>query len=187
MSVGKGVFWKKTTTDQCCQLDMSNLTKRTDFMFEQDLILSWSSTWGRRTSIRVIIIPPDRIRLQYTITPSGQQQDLDHLVYLDSTPCNFGGKRWWFNCPYCDRRCRILYQPPDSSYFLCRVCHVLTYTSQQEGKSSYWAFSTALTKLPEWEEKLRRARSPKKRAILIKKINSVCGGMQGIIDMGKNK
>ncbi|MCP4650469.1 MAG: hypothetical protein GY853_10370 [PVC group bacterium] len=186
MSVGKGVFWKKTTTDQCCQLDMSDLSKKVDFIFEQERIFFWSSAMGS-SSIKVITVPPDKIRLQYTITSSGQQQDLDYLVRLDSTPCNYGGKRRWFICPSCNCRCRILYRPPSDTYFLCRVCYNLTYTSQQEGKGQYWAMTTALTKLPEWQAQLRRARSPKKRLKLLKKINSVCGGMQGIIDMGKNK
>lgn len=56
------------------------------------------------------------------------------VVQLQPTDCNFGGVRWWFACPACERRCAKLYLRP-SSAFQCRTCHDLTYQSCIEGKS----------------------------------------------------
>jgi len=52
-------------------------------------------------------------------------------VYLDWTPCNFGGHRPWFLCPAhaCGRRVAIIY---GGGIFACRHCYQLAYASQRE-------------------------------------------------------
>jgi len=64
------------------------------------------------------------------------------VIYLHSTVLHFGGVRWWFRCPGCERRCAKLYHDP-SSVFLCRICQDLTYESCIEGKSTA-AFLTGM-------------------------------------------
>ena len=39
-------------------------------------------------------------------------------VPITTTRCNFGGERRWFLCPYCSRRCAVLYRPDCR----CRLC-----------------------------------------------------------------
>jgi hypothetical protein len=90
-----------------------------------------------------------RLRLKYTITrPSkghlrgGSDRDedkteMEYGINLETTPCNFGGERWWFRCPLvkngqpCGRRCFKLYEPPGANSFGCREGHDLTYESAQ--------------------------------------------------------
>jgi hypothetical protein len=48
-----------------------------------------------------------------------------------SSPCRFGGVRWWIVCS-CGRRVLKVYRPPGGLRFACRTCHGLTYTSAQE-------------------------------------------------------
>jgi hypothetical protein len=60
--------------------------------------------------------------------------DPQQVIYLHTTPCGFGGVRWWFGCPRCGRRCGKLYLRK-GSVFLCRICHDLTYESCIDGKS----------------------------------------------------
>ncbi|MDO8649515.1 MAG: hypothetical protein Q7R81_07085 [Candidatus Peregrinibacteria bacterium] len=66
-------------------------------------------------------------------TRSGDEEwrPMDYRVRLESTPCRYGGKRWWFRCPVvrCNRRNSILYQSGD--YFVCRKCARLSYASQE--------------------------------------------------------
>lgn len=38
-------------------------------------------------------------------------------IRLCSTPCHFGGVRYWLVCPRCEKRCAILYRT-----HLCRCC-----------------------------------------------------------------
>ena len=48
---------------------------------------------------------------------------------LDRMPCNYGGYRYWFVCPFCKQRCRIVYY--HGSIWQCRKCANLVYESQQ--------------------------------------------------------
>lgn len=76
------------------------------------------------------------VRLTYSFKATGIK--VDYKVPLTTTRPRFGGVRWWFICPLkvngraCGRRVGKLYLPPSSSYFGCRHCHDLTYTSSQE-------------------------------------------------------
>ena len=162
---------------------MTFLAKKTDFQFEQWIPLSWSSSRGNHCSIRLDVYPPDRLRLRYTSTnrTTKEETNLDYNVYVESTPCNYGGQRWWFLCPACHRRCRVLYLAPGSVYFACRICHNLTYTSQQEGRNKWSPFFDAIMKFPEWERKYGRMRSSKKRDRLEKKMGSLYHELQGIL------
>jgi hypothetical protein len=82
---------------------------------------------------------PAWVRVHYTITRwSGEKQDYDYKILLPTTPCNFGGVRYWFMCPllingrFCRRRVGKLYLPPGGQYYGCRHCYDLTYESSQE-------------------------------------------------------
>lgn len=47
-----------------------------------------------------------------------------HAISIVTTPCNFGGVRYWFQCPSCGRRCAILYP------LACRICCDGRYASE---------------------------------------------------------
>lgn len=76
------------------------------------------------------------MRFIYTQTDrdTGEKKDLDYKIPLTTTPCNYGGVRYWFTCPwyvsdkYCGRRVGVLYL--DGKHFACRHCHNLTYNSR---------------------------------------------------------
>lgn len=57
---------------------------------------------------------------------------VSYSVELDTTHCNYGGKRYWFLCPICKKRVAKIYLPPKGKYFACRACHYLTYRSCNE-------------------------------------------------------
>ena len=58
------------------------------------------------------------------------RMDARQEIFFARTPCNFGGRRLWFLCPECRRRCAIVYR--SGGIFSCRLCQGLTYRSQQE-------------------------------------------------------
>ena len=65
----------------------------------------------------------------YTRTKGEHNEVCKYVVKLDTTPCNFGGKRYWFRCPLCKRRCLELFLPLGEKVFACRLCYKLTYLS----------------------------------------------------------
>ncbi|BFT95181.1 MAG: hypothetical protein MNSN_04940 [Minisyncoccus archaeiphilus] len=102
--------------------------------------ITWTSGYDEHKSsvgIEVSTVSSDSyLRINYTQTDnySGEKKDFDYKIPLTTTPCRFGGKRYWFVCPwykngvYCGRRVGTLYK--DGDYFACRHCYDLTYASK---------------------------------------------------------
>ena len=45
---------------------------------------------------------------------------LDQRIHLIARPRHFGGRQWFFVCPYLNRRCMVLWMPPGARDFGCR-------------------------------------------------------------------
>lgn len=67
--------------------------------------------------------------VQHATAATGPQHYEARLV---STPCNFGGCRWWIICPATGRRVVKLYLPNGGRRFLSRAAYRLPYQSQRE-------------------------------------------------------
>ncbi|MBU6427256.1 hypothetical protein KGQ27_03420 [Patescibacteria group bacterium] len=65
---------------------------------------------------------------------------LGKKISTTTTPCHFGGTRFWFICPGCSRRIGTLYKTPMNDELLCRKCHGLRY-----GKSRYKGMIEGIT------------------------------------------
>jgi hypothetical protein len=74
------------------------------------------------------------IRLQYAVTDcwSGRPHDIDDKILLAASEPRLGGLRWWFVCPYENRRVRKLYLPLGGLRFRSRLAYRLAYASQRE-------------------------------------------------------
>jgi hypothetical protein len=57
---------------------------------------------------------------------------LDQRIILVSRPCHFGGRQWYFMCPYMNRRASVLWKPPGARAFACRQAwgRQVAYSSQ---------------------------------------------------------
>lgn len=79
------------------------------------------------------------IELIYTITNHWTEEKIDmkYKIPLITTPCNYGGKRYWFKCNltkngvYCGRRVGVLYSV--GNWFGCRHCAEVAYQAQFQG------------------------------------------------------
>ncbi len=49
------------------------------------------------------------VRFDFTQTRQGERRPVSVTAWLDSTPCTYGGSRWWWRCPNCSRRCARLF------------------------------------------------------------------------------
>ena len=44
----------------------------------------------------------------------------DQLIMTVARTRHFGGRQWFFMCPYLNRRCMVLWMPPGANRFACR-------------------------------------------------------------------
>lgn len=131
---GSGRRWGWSTKgiiDECLALDVRRLKR--EGLLNPGASFSWA--WTRRSgkSTIGIFVAFDRIDLSYTVSiGNGEPENINYSVPLAYTPCNYGGRRPWFECPHCGRRVAKLYL--DRNYFRCRTCHGLAYHTQREQK-----------------------------------------------------
>jgi len=100
---------------------MTYLAKEYNLDLDYKTSMSWKSNWGKRTSIGLDICPPGRIRLYYTVTKGNDEpREYRYFVHIESTDCNYGGQRWWFDA---------LTAADDAE---SSICHLMKYTSPVE-------------------------------------------------------
>lgn len=125
----------KATADESCRLKMSYLRKR-GMLTEEEVFetITWTSNRTDKKTIiglAVDITDDPYVRFVYTVIDrEGNKTDYDYQVSLLTTPCNFGGSRYWFACPHCGSRVGVLYLVPGDVRFRCRHCNNLTYRSR---------------------------------------------------------
>lgn len=88
---------------------------------------SWSVGGRVHSSIGAVALA-DRLTLQYKHRGEPVEQD----IMFTWTRCNFGGQRIWLVCPFCSRRCAVVYSC--GKYFACRICENIVYTTQNESR-----------------------------------------------------
>lgn len=75
---------------------------------------------------------PVKITLDYSMVDSGLKRNEN--IPITTIYCNYGGKRYFFNCPACSNRCYKLYFL--NTYFRCRTCQHLTYENNNRSHRS---------------------------------------------------
>jgi len=123
---------KKTTCEEVKRVDVRHLRKKGWFRpgVTGSGWLSWECG-GEPSGTIQYRVEPNNLVLIYKFRRYGEDwQDMEETVWLERTPCNYGGERTWFLCPHCGRRVGVLYGA--DARFLCRHCYQLPYGSQQE-------------------------------------------------------
>lgn len=132
----------KNKTDDTKKISTSFLKKHGYFHGWRAGTITWtrSGRWGESESSVGIVISTlegdNYLHITYTQTDrdTNEKRDFDYKIPLTTTPCRYGGKRYWFVCPwhkngvYCGKRVGKLYMGGD--YFACRHCYELTYDSR---------------------------------------------------------
>ena len=148
-AVGRYYWDKKDTAEDCRSVSILFLKRHgylSGFSIRSGGIV-WRNSFGEETSSTGITVSTiddgEFVRFYYTVTDrsTGQKTDYDYRISLTTTPCHFGGVRFWFICPlsvngvYCGRRVAKLYLPPGAYYYGCRHCYNLSYESRNETRS----------------------------------------------------
>ncbi len=84
------------------------------------------------------------------------REHIDQPIALQTTRPNYGGVRWWFTCPACQRRSGRLYLPSGARLFACRRCYDLTYRSAQEHNKSMDVYARLFREEARLEKLLER-------------------------------
>jgi len=136
---------KKATVEGCLPLDANSLMR--EGALKAGVLSTGDCLWERRSGelfcldFEADLREPGREAMTLSHFARGRPHEGERLRYhveLVSTVPRFGGLRWWFVCPLvvngvpCRRRVGKLYLPGGASYFGCRRCYDLTYTSSQE-------------------------------------------------------
>jgi hypothetical protein len=144
--MGRCSWSDRSTVEECLSIDIPWLSRHGYFCGFKRGGIEWKNSLGEVTSsigVQVSVVEGfggSYVRLQYSQTSNytGEKTELDYKIELVTTPCNFGGVRYWFICPLvtnsraCRRRVAKLYLPPGGKYFGCRHCYNLTYESCKE-------------------------------------------------------
>jgi hypothetical protein len=125
-------FGVKDTTDDYRVLDVRRWQR--DGYLEPDSRFGWQWTRNGETLASIQVrAESNRVILSYRHQQrgGGEWKSEEYPIYLDRTPCTYGGTRAWFRCPAqgCGRRVAILY---GGAIFACRHCHRLAYPSQRD-------------------------------------------------------
>jgi hypothetical protein len=127
----------RSYTDDYLDLDIRTLNQRGWLDKTTYQNLSWKKNGREIGSVRFLVwtrvqFPSEKpnIRLKYkSRTNGGDWQELNYEIELEATKCNFGGERYWFKCPECNKRAGVLY---GGTIFKCRTCHGLVHKSRNE-------------------------------------------------------
>jgi len=142
--MGRYYFDAKTTVEQATQLSIFKLKEFGLLSGYCASTLTWTRRLsGHKSSIGICVDTEELyIKVNYTVTDrnTSEKPDYDYKISLTTTPCNFGGVRYWFICPlsvngvYCGRRTGTLYLASGGNYFGCRHCYDLSYESRNESR-----------------------------------------------------
>lgn len=126
--IGSGWFGKRSTratTEDYLAVDVRRLLRESLLTPGRCLDLTWTTDRGATVASVRGHVKADRVIL-------GSSD-----VRLDWTRCGLGGRRAWFLCPRCFRRCCLLYHARGFTclmWFACRVCHGLAYRVENLGR-----------------------------------------------------
>jgi hypothetical protein len=152
--MGRYYFDAKTTVEEATDLSIFKLKEFGLLNGYRTSTLTWThKASGKQNSIGITVNIEDEpyVKVNYTITDrnTDEKTDYDYKISLTTTPCNFGGVRYWFICPlsvngvYCGRRTGTLYLASGGHYFGCRRCYDLSYESRNEcrlGRFGQWGY-----------------------------------------------
>lgn len=118
---------RKTMVEECLTLCISDFSRSIYRCFSGTI--SWINTLrdSQVLSIKYLFLPAAKTAPLIILTH--EEVGNNQSVSFQSTVPNFGGKRWWFSCPNCNRRVGKLYRSQIDERFLCRHCHGLIYRS----------------------------------------------------------
>ncbi len=195
----------KTEADGIKKIETSFLKKNKYLNGWRSGTVTWTHGWsGNKSSVGIevsTLTGDNYLRIHYTQTDTDteEKKDFDYKIPLVTTPCRYGGKRYWFICPmsrdgkYCGRRVGVLYK--DGDYFACRHCNDLTYESRKlSGRAKSFGRIISIPEIEKMRDSVKRTYyrgKPTKRYLrylqMDEKARMSLIGMVGLLEARSNK
>ena len=104
------------------KLDINWLIRRRviipGFRFDRPRSISWTESYtGDEIATAEILFDLQGQDQGYIDIKIG---NLNQRIILVARPRHFGGRQWYFICPYINRSVSVLWMPPGANYFACR-------------------------------------------------------------------
>jgi hypothetical protein len=115
----------RQTVETALALDIRMLAREGALRSDGATNLSVYMFWSWLTGVSVYRDGDERATIFYT---RNGVRTSEQVVMCWTVP-NYGGRRPWWRCPGCARRCAVLFH--DEGRFRCRTCLGLTYTMSQ--------------------------------------------------------
>ena len=120
-------------------------------------------------------LTPERVAMSQPVAANRREVTLEVegifkpvVLPLVPTAQHLGGKRWWWACPACGRRCAILLRRARAQEFGCRRCLKAVYLRDRPSARPLLVHQPVLGWQPSafdhWQELLRLS-APKKRGV----------------------
>jgi hypothetical protein len=126
MREGAGRPRRRAVSDQCVSLDVRELVKQAVFAIPRRGTLRWWDSSHRAVAELIYQSSSHGMSVSYWLAGRRISQDLEIRAFA----CNFGGYRYFFECPLCSQLASLLYMRVPA--FGCRRCNDVAYASQFE-------------------------------------------------------
>ena len=132
MRIGAGRPGWKRKAEQSMAFDVRQIARK-GLLKPGAFSWHWTSNYGERVGSVGVRVTDERVILSYQWTPpNSESRDVECVIWVERTPCNYGGTRPWFRCPSCGRRCAVVYFGAPGGRYACRRCLRVAYLSQCE-------------------------------------------------------
>jgi hypothetical protein len=84
------------------------------------IAIGWTDSDGEYTAAAAITADMRGPDEGWFHIKSWQHGGFDQRIILQARPRHFGGRQWFFLCPYLNRRAMVLWMPPGARSFACR-------------------------------------------------------------------
>jgi hypothetical protein len=152
--LGSGRWFRsreRLTTEDLPRIDIRAMKRQGVLHPNYSGIFSWTID-DPRAGLMSFEIHRGWLRVNYFVDCDSQDIKLSENIEFDSTPCHFGGERYWFLCPCCKKRITTLYRL--RNLYRCRHCHDLSFRSQSESQLDRLIRKYQKTQAPSWRFKL---------------------------------
>src|SRR5277367_2262353 len=117
--------------EACRSIDIRRIYREGLLHAGKCFVLPWSRA-GKPFGQTYVVVGDDALFLVFQVPSDGAPEHIPVIrrAPITWTTCHFGGRRPWFECPYCRRRSAVIYMAEE--HMACRRCFGMAYASQQE-------------------------------------------------------